>query len=63
MRMNLSAFTKTSMGILMVMIFVIPQSFMWLKLPFLGVVLKKPNDMEIARRHRAMRARTSARGV
>lgn len=37
--MRLSALTKTSMAILMVMIFVIPQSFMSLKLPFLGVVL------------------------
>ena len=33
------------------------------ELPFLGVVLKKPNDMEIARRHLAVRARSSARGV
>jgi len=37
--MNFSALPKTAMGILMVMIFIIPQSFMALKLPLLAVVL------------------------
>jgi MoxR-like ATPase len=32
------------------------------EMPFLGVVLKKPQDLEIARRHLAVRARRAARG-
>ena len=32
------------------------------ELPFLGVVLKTPQDMELARRHLAVRARRAARG-
>lgn len=39
MSMGVSALTKASMATLMMMIFVIPQSFTPLKLPFLGVVL------------------------
>jgi hypothetical protein len=37
--MNLSSLTKASMGMLMLMVFVIPQSFMAVKLPFLAAVL------------------------
>lgn len=37
--MAVSSLTRFSMTILMMMIFIIPQSFLWVKLPFLGVVL------------------------
>lgn len=37
--MAISSLTRFSMAILMMMIFIIPQSFLWVKLPFLGVVL------------------------
>ncbi len=37
--MAISSLTRFSMAILMMMIFIIPQSFVWVKLPFLGVVL------------------------
>lgn len=37
--MAISSITRFSMATLMMMIFIIPQSFFWLKLPFLGVVL------------------------
>ncbi len=39
----------------------IPAERVLAELPFLGVVLKTPQDLEIARRHLAVRARSAVR--